>query len=286
MNTIKTFLRFIQFQKRYTENTIAAYRNDLVDFETFLFTKFNCSIESATKNYIRSWIVDEISSGKLSSSVNRKISTLKSFYKFCDRNRIIKSDPTQSIVYLKKATRLIGVIQPSQIEQLNLKEYTFFEKLIFELLYQTGLRKSELCNLKVGDLDHQNYTLIVNGKGLKQRCIPISKSLCSSICKYISDYRFPSNSKLTTLFVSSKGKPIYPKLVYNVITKILRDNSISISNPHALRHSFATHLLDNGAELNTIKTLLGHSSLASTQVYTKNSVERLKEVYKKAFEKR
>lgn len=289
------FLNHLQFQKRYSQHTIVSYKTDLIAFFDFCETQFLATTVVEIKStYVRSWLAALKDDGLTSKSINRKISTLKSFFKYQLKQQLIKVSPMGTIISPKIKKRLPQYIEEKGIETL-FTQIQFNDdwdgkthKLIFEILYNTGIRQAELIGLKENHIDEGNTVIKVLGKGNKERILPISKALSNAIQIYISDKRkcfetFDSQ----VLLVNKKGKALYPKYVYNVTTKYLTEKVTTISkkSPHVLRHTFATHLMNNGAELNVVKELLGHSSLAATQIYTHNTIEKLKDVYKKAHPK-
>ena len=291
---IQAFINYLKFEKRYSPNTIKAYQNDLQGFVDFLaITYDDLQPITALHIHIRSWMVYLVNDGVQSRSINRKLSTLRSFYSYMKREGKIEKNPTLKILPPKSGKKLPSIIQEKNLDLLISSKVkpTFVgirDRMIVEFLYSLGLRRTELINLKQVDLDQSNGTIKVLGKGNKERVLPLSLHLMDKMNFYIEarNDQFAEIGTDAELFLTSKGKKMYPKLVYNVVVRLL--NTISTSkdkSPHILRHSFATHLMNNGADLNAVKELLGHSSLASTQVYTHNSINKLKEVYKKAHPK-
>ena len=291
---LRSFLKYLEFEKRFSTHTIQAYTTDLAQFESFLIKSFAEENSSrATHSMIRGWIVSLVESGMNPKSINRKIATLKSFFKFNLKRGAVLKDPTSRIKILKTGKQLPEFVQEKEmIMVLDHFEYSddfegLRDKLIIEFLYGTGIRLSELLNMKDSHLNLDQQTVKVLGKRNKERIIPLPDQLISTIKKYKS---FKENSVESKdgnyLIITSLGKKAYPMMVYRVVKKHL--NLFSKSNkksPHVLRHSFATHLLNKGADLNAIKDLLGHSSLAATQVYTHNSIEKLKKVFDQAHPK-
>ena len=280
------FIKYLKFEKRLSQHTILSYSNDLNQF--ILFYKqysSNQSIEKVDKRSIRSWIV-ELSLNNISPrSINRKIATIRSFYKFLIKRDYIKKNPTASINSLKTDQTIPNFIKEKDIKILfqNLvvkKDYNGHrDKLILELLYGTGIRISELINLKINDINLIKKEIKVLGKRKKERIIPLHENAYLEIKNYLSIYNEKKNRD-DFLMVTKNGKKLYPMLIYRIVKKHLSSliNSKKY-NPHLLRHTFATHLLNKGGDLNSIKDLLGHSSLAATQVYTHNSIEKLKETF-------
>lgn len=293
---IASFLKYLRFQKRVSAHTLLAYENDLQQLQSFLTENFpDEKIERADYSVLRAWIVSLVDAGLEPPSVNRKIATLRSFYKFLLREDVIEKDPTNKIRILKAKKKLPSFVKINEMnsaldggEQFpDASEFTRLRnKLIIEVFYSTGIRLSELVGMKDADVDLMNHTIKVLGKRNKERVIPIHKNLATAI----KNYRTIRNREVgkkdhTYFFVTEKGDQCYPMLVQRIATKYLHNTSTDKKSPHVLRHSFATHLLDKGAELNAVKDLLGHSSLAATQVYTHNSMEKLKKVFDQAHPK-
>ena len=291
---IQEFLNYLTFQKRYSRHTIISYENDLTGFFDFIFLQYqSINLNEISAPIVRSWLAS-LKEDKLSSkTINRKISSLKSFFKYQLKMENIEVSPMLTTSALKVSRRLPSFIEQKDIHTLFTDKClpsTWEGKmniLILKIFYQTGIRISELITLKEEDVDKSSNTIKVLGKGNKQRIIPISNQLLYDIENYISDKKnqYPESSN-TYLFVSKKDKMLYPKYVYNMVKLNLGKVSTNEKkSPHILRHSFATHLTNNGAPINAIKELLGHSSLAATQIYTHNTIEKLKEVHKLAHPK-
>jgi integrase/recombinase XerC len=291
---IDSFIKYIQFEKRVSSHTASAYKNDLQQFASFLEQTFpDTPIQTADYGVIRSWIIQLVESGIDPSSINRKIACLRSYYKFLLRQEIIIKDPMMKISILKTKKRLPSFVKES--DMVNLLDHVVFDdtleglrnKLILELFYATGIRLSELLHLKETQLDLQNRTIKVLGKRNKERVIPFGVSIVS----IIEEYREKRNKEVEMkahgfLFVTDTGEPCYPMMVYRMVKKYLNAHTTTDKqSPHVLRHTYATHLLNKGAEINAVKDLLGHSSLAATQVYTHNSLEKLKKVFEQAHPK-
>ncbi len=284
---LNKFLEYLQFEKRYSPHTITSYRKDLEDFSRFfLRTESSEDICRADKKVIRNFIV-ELSENNISKrSINRKLSSLRSFYLFLLKIREIKISPVEGISSLKfYAEKQIPV---SQDEMKDLKDRVFtevhdiLERCIMEVLYQTGIRKAELCGLMFEDVNISGNELKVIGKGNKERFIPVSEDLSDLLKSYL-EIRKPADEHQSCFFVNKKGKKLNEKFVYVVVNKYLSlVTTKEKRSPHILRHSFATHVLDNGAEISKVKKILGHSSLASTQVYTNANIEQLKKVFNQA----
>lgn len=281
------FLDYLQYEKRYSPHTIISYGRDLDDFILFhLKTEASDNIVQVDKKIIRNFIVDLNEKGVSKRTVNRKLSTLRSFYLFLLRLGEIDVSPLETISSLKfYAEKQIPVSQ-EEMETLHAKVFPEIENLldecIVETLYQTGMRKSELCGLKFEDVDLYKNELKILGKGNKERYVPISEKLGSLLKSYL-ETRKPKKEFEDLFFVNRLGKKLTEKFVYIVVNKYLSIvTSKQKRSPHILRHSFATHVLDNGAEISKVKEILGHSSLASTQVYTNANIEQLKKVFNQA----
>lgn len=285
------FISYLEFEKKYAIHTITAYKNDLESFLKFASEEYEYS-EIKTVNYsiIRSWIISLVEMGISNRSINRKISSLKTYYKFLLKTKQIEVSPLTKHKALKTAKKLQVPFSEKEIDVvLNLlaQEKGFDgirNKLIVELFYSTGIRRAELVNLKFNDVSIAQKTIKVLGKRNKERIIPLIPSVIKTIHEYIS-YRQELEiiKDESYFFLSKKGVKIYETLVYRVINNYFSKASEKVKkSPHILRHSFATHLLNQGANLNAVKELLGHSSLAATQVYTHNSIAELKKVYSKA----
>jgi integrase/recombinase XerC len=294
--SIHDFLDYLRFQKRYSENTIISYENDLNSFFEFLFLEYKITdLKEITASIVRSWLASLKENKCSSKTVNRKISSLKSFFKYQLKIKNLSISPVAAIASLKVSRKLPSFIQEKEIKKLfdNLKgEYfdeTFEGKtqfLLFEILYQTGIRRNELIHLKESDIDKSSGIIKVLGKGNKERFIPVSNELLKMIDEYVAEKKKEFEETENFLLLNKKGKKLDPKYIYNVVKeKLSKVSTNERKSPHILRHSFATHLTNNGAEINAIKELLGHSSLASTQIYTNNSIEKLKEVYRLAHPK-
>lgn len=290
MDNILSFLDYLEFEKRYSGRTIESYRTDLLQFEQFCAKLDIITIYLADSKIIRSWIVSLIEGGCSNRSVNRKISTLKSFFKYLLRQGTIQNNPLFKIQSLKNRKLVPVFVTQNQIQQL-LEEVEFGSdltgcrnRLIVELLYFTGIRLSEMIHLKKPDIDRQNLTLKVLGKRNKERIIPITLSMIRLMDSYvsISENEAPINDE-GYLIVTNSGEKLYPKLVYRIVRHAIGQvTTMEKRSPHVLRHTFATHMLNNGAGISVIKELLGHSSLAATQIYAHSTFEKLKSVYKQA----
>ena len=285
---IRSFFKYLEFEKRYSQHTLTSYRNDLTQFENFLKSdSASFSPKDADYQQIRNWLIKMVQSGLSPSTVNRKIASLRAYYKYCLRNNLIKDDPSSRVKMLKTGKSLPVFAKEAELTKvLDQMIYEdgfkgFRDQLVMEFLYSTGTRLSELINLKESSIDIFQGQVKVLGKRNKERIIPAPKSLMPLVSKYIIQKKkeFPDNYS-PFLIVNNNGGQSYPMLIYRIVNSALRSvASLEKQSPHVLRHTFATHLLNKGAELNAVKELLGHSSLAATQVYTHNTIERLKEVF-------
>lgn len=292
--TINQFIKYIQYEKRFSQHTVLAYQQDLEQLSYYLERNYEISeLSQAKAIHIRSWMVELIEEGYHVNSVRRKLSTLKAFFKYLQKYHGLAGNPMRKVVVPKSGKRLPATLGAAEFNNL-LDRLTFpddyagqRDKMILELLYGTGIRRAELIGLRLDDIDWQGALLKVLGKRDKERLIPLSGHLLKLLRVYLEvrDHTFGAAAP-NRLFLTNQGKPLYPKLVYNTVKRYLSYITTNEQRgPHLLRHSFATHLSENGADLNAIKTLLGHSNLAATQIYTHNSIERLKKIYEQAHPK-
>jgi integrase/recombinase XerC len=287
MSMVNKFLEYLEFEKRYSIHTIVSYKTDLLQFEAYLSIFFETGMEEATHVMIRSWLVTLVEKGISSRTINRKKSTLQVFYKFLKAKVLIEESPMQKVVAPKVEKRLPHYVKKQDMESL-FSEVQFTDdfsgsrdRLILELFYNTGIRLSELVELT--EVNVLEDSIKVLGKRNKERIIPVTSLMKGKIIDYISLKRNEFTKAIPSLFVTDKGEKLYQKFVYRKVNHYLSlVTSQGKRSPHVLRHTFATHMLDNGAELNSIKEILGHASLSATQVYTHNSIEKLKSVYKQA----
>ncbi len=291
---VKSFIEYLQFEKRYSQHTIISYQTDLDQFFTFLMSQYDSpQLAAITAGFVRSWLAEMRNEDMTPKSLNRKISSLKSFFKYQMKIGEVRQSPMTTIVAPKVGKRLPSFVAQNDMD--TLQKYVEFpdtwkgmtDKLLLDLFYATGIRLSELINLKDNQVDPANCQVKVLGKGNKERIIPVSKDLIGQLTDYIENKKkIIGDSEFPNFFLNEKRKPLYAKYVYNIVKANLSQvTTIKKKSPHVLRHTFATHLTNNGADLNAVKELLGHSSLAATQIYTHNTIEKLKDIYKKAHPK-
>jgi integrase/recombinase XerC len=290
---IERFIRYLQFEKRFSPNTVTAYKKDLHQFSEFIVS-IQPELLNVTHQHVRTWIVSLMDQGIESRTVNRKISSLRSFYKFLQREDLTADNPMIHVRAPRIPKRLPVVITEQKMDILLDAQGVFSDdfggtrdRLIIELLYGTGMRLAELSNLSDKDINVYEQQIKVLGKRNKERIIPISNSLSKLIGHYqLQKLSQNFDNKSSVLIVTNEGRNAYPKFIYRAVNLVLSFISThDKKSPHILRHSFATSLLNRGADLNAIKELLGHSSLAATQVYTHNLAEKLKSIYKQAHPK-
>jgi integrase/recombinase XerC len=290
------FIQYIKFEKRYSPHTVEAYRSDLDQFLTFLHHPDEQITypSEVTHHHIRNWMVDMMNQNLTPRSINRKIATLRKYFKFLVQEEVISINPASKITTPKVPKYLPVVVEDAKLTAMLDNAETFTadfpgqrDKLVVELLFGTGMRLSELLGIKDQDINLYEGTVKVLGKRNKQRIIPLNNELKQLLQRYSElkkNQNFDNNSLI--LIVTNKGADAYPKLIHLIVQKYLSYISTqSKRSPHVLRHTFATTLLNNGADLNAIKELLGHANLSATQIYTHNSVERLKSIYKLAHPK-
>lgn len=289
----KEFIRFLQIEKRYSEHTVIAYKHELEMFQSFL-DREGLTVQDIVYRDLRHYFAQMVESGKNASSVNRSMSSMRTYFKFLQREECIAKNPMTLIKALKTAKKLPVVVEKEKLVRLldqMEQEQDGFEScrdyMVMELLFGTGIRLAELLKIKEQDIDFFNKNILILGKRNKERLVPINNLLLKELKNYLQQKAtqfVDTNNSL--LIVTKEGKPAYAKLIYDIVHRQLTLISTQGKrSPHILRHTFATALLDNGADLNAIKELLGHAGLAATQVYTHNSVERLKSIYKQAHPK-
>jgi integrase/recombinase XerC len=289
--SFEAFISYVSLEKNYSPHTVAAYKNDIQEFIAFTSKEYELAdINEVEYPIIRSWIVNLVNNGISNRTINRKIASLKAYYKFIQKIGVLASNPLARHKALKTKKKLEVPFSESEMDKI-LRQIPFkddFEgvrdKLLIELLYSTGIRRAELINLKLSDFNSAKTTVKVLGKRNKERVLPLVPTIIPHLQSYL-EQRFSLEIIVDkdVLLLTKSGHKIYETLVYRVINKYLSMVSPKVKrSPHILRHTFATHLLNNGADLNAVKELLGHSSLASTQVYTHNSIAELKKVHAKA----
>ncbi len=291
---IQSFLDYLKFEKRYSAHTVIAYQTDLTDFFKYVSNVFGeFTLPEISHSYIRSWLASLKEKEITSRSITRKISSLRSFFKYQIKSGVLTASPMGQVIAPKMGKRLPVFIKEKEaelmIENLNVTTEDWKSlntKLLVKLFYNTGMRLSELINMKDSQIDFSLSQLKILGKGNKERIIPVSGELLNDIKDYQSQKRKKFADPPVVFLINEKGVKLSPKSAYLLVNKILgAATTLNKKSPHILRHSFATHLMNNGADLNAVKELLGHSSLAATQVYTHNTIGKLKEVFKKAHPK-
>lgn len=293
-NALQRFIDYLKFQKRYSQHTIISYENDLVSFFDFTeLTYGQTTLQEIKPVFVRSWLAQLKEKGLESKSINRKISSLKSFFKYQLKEQAVTVSPMATIISPKLNKRLPQFVEKEDIDTLfNYVEFPDdwqgkTDRILLQLFYNTGIRQAELVTLKESQIDDSKKVIKVLGKGNKERIIPVSEALTAVLRQYITDKKTAFDQfDAEVLLVNAKGRKLYPRYVYATVNKYLSMiTTIGKKSPHVLRHTFATHLMNNGADLNAVKELLGHSSLAATQIYTHNSIEKLKDIHKKAHPK-
>ncbi|MCG8308667.1 MAG: tyrosine-type recombinase/integrase [Cytophagales bacterium] len=288
-----SFLKYLQYERRYSRHTITSYKNDLDQLSLFLKSNYpEVPVEQVNHAILRDWVVSLSEKGLNTNSINRKLVTLRSFFKFLLKKGVVEKSPVTKLGNLRTKKNLPQFVREKDMTLLldhgkfdnnfaELRDY-----LVVEILYGTGIRQGELIELKINNIDLPNNSIKVFGKRNKERIIPIAQSLSTLISKYLSvrNDEFQGNS-YGYLIVSNKGAKSYPMMINRIVKKYLAGISVDKKSPHVLRHTYATHLLDKGADLNAVKDLLGHQSLAATQVYTHNSLGKLKKAFDQAHPK-
>lgn len=285
-----SFYQYIQSEKRYSIHTVAAYKSDLVQFEDYLTAAYGISADTdISYSMIRSWLASLVDDGITSRSINRKLSTLKAYFRFLMKEGLISSNPVSKAVSLSIPSRLPVFASVSEMESILCTPQVDDDfgirrdLLVIEILYNTGIRLSELINLRLQDVDRGSMTIKVTGKRNKQRIIPVTRQLVGLIDDYLKIRESLVKAGVREIIVTDQGKKTYPVFIYRKVKHYLTIAGVrGVKSPHLLRHTFATHMLNEGADLNAIKEILGHASLAATQVYTHNSIEKLKSIYKLA----
>lgn len=294
---IRSFFDYLKFEKRYSLHTLVSYETDIRAFFLYLEQNFgSLSLPEISHTFIRSWLAQLKEKEKLTAkSINRKISSLRSFFKYHLKRGTIRATPMTKVTGPKTGKRLPVFMKEDEVKQLidtlnrSAEDWKSLNaRMLVVLFYATGMRLSELIGLKENQVDTSRLQIRVLGKGSKERIIPLSREVLRSVREYqqLKRKEFPPAGREEVLLVTEKGKKLYPKYAWLLVNKYLGlASTLDKKSPHVLRHSFATHLMNNGADLNAVKELLGHASLAATQVYTHNTIEKLKDVYKKAHPK-
>lgn len=289
MTRIDDFLLYLQAEKRYAEHTIKAYKNDLTQFHAFCHESDSESMDLHFRT-IRSWVVSLMDSGYSSRSVHRKLTSLSTYCSYLIKEGQLDSNPVERVLKPKLSKRVPAFVEEGKLDLL-LDEYEFGEdftgsrnRLVLDLLYQTGMRRSELIGLRIGSINREGKSLKVMGKRGKERIIPVGDDLLDALEKYmLLRAELVVDKSEDHLIVTGKGRAIYDKLVYRIVNSYLAMvTTLDKKSPHVLRHTFATHMLNRGADLNAIKELLGHANLSATQVYTHNTYKKLKSIYNQA----
>lgn len=290
----ESFYQFLELEKRYSPNTLISYRNDLLQFE--IFCKHTYSIDNISQvrhTQIRSWLVSLMEQKISARSINRKISSLKTYFKFLMKHSKVEKNPMKKVISPKMKKELPSFVEEKNMEKLQTQNIFNDDfdgvrnSLIMELLYATGMRRAELINLKISDINFHSHTMKVLGKGNKERIIPFAEKLQTQMKIYLEKRKqIQGAAGNDLLIITKKGTRMDPRNIYSIVNNTLKMiTTIDKKSPHVLRHTFATHLLNNGADINAIKELLGHANLSATQIYTHNSIEKLKDVYKLAHPK-
>lgn len=295
-SAIQPFIEYLKFEKRYSPHTLLAYQDDLHEFTKYLVKEFDMEdprLSDISASMVRSWLAALKEEKKSAKTINRKISSLKSFFKYHLRRGNLERTPMSSVTAPKVSKRLPQYVEQQDMGNLlNKVEFPDTwkgqtDKLLLAVFYHTGMRLSELVNLKENQVNTAGNTLKILGKGNKERLVPVGAELIAALQHYMGRKRTELEDPDTTyLLVNERGKKLYAKSVYLSVKAWLNTvTTIDKKSPHVLRHTFATHLMNNGADLNAVKELLGHASLAATQIYTHNTIEKLKDIYKKAHPK-
>lgn len=290
----ETFFNYLSLERRFSPHTLEAYRRDITQFVTFLTTQQHLNSAGEVRHgHVRAWIVYQMQEGQSPRSINRRLSCLKTYFRLLRKRRLLEHDPLQKVVAPKTGKRLPVFVPEPQVADLFTRidfgdDYRGLrDRLILEVLYATGLRRSELSTLKINDIDLGRFVLRVQGKGGKERIVPFAHYLSHLLENFLAKRSDTfAGTPEPWLLLNTKGQRMTPQNIYTVVHKYLSMvTTTEQRSPHVLRHSFATHLSDHGADINAIKELLGHANLAATQIYTHNSIEKLKKVYDQAHPK-
>jgi len=286
----ESFINYLKYEKRYSPLTAIAYNKDLDQFEEFFVkTVGDFNVEGINDKIVRSWVIELMDSKLSARTVNKKISALKSFYKYLLRHEVVKENNLVNVIVPKVRKKLPQFVEEKNLNHLLDDDYfgadfeSLRDKLILSLLYGSGIRLAELMHLKDADINQTESLVKVLGKRNKERITPFPRSLNELINQYRTERNKLFGNSCQTLFVTSSGEPVYEKLIYRVVNKYLSlITTIDQKSPHVLRHTFATHMLNHGADLNAVKEMLGHSNLSATQIYTHTSLEKIQKVYRQA----
>ena len=288
---IDQFIAYIQAEKRFSTLTVEAYRRDMNQFVDFMRDAFEMDDLTQVKTtMVKSYVVHLKDEGLVNRSINRKMSTLRTFYKYCLRENLMEKSPMTGIKALKLPKTLVKFVTETDINKVSFGDEADFatvrDRLLFEMLYQTGMRQAELRGLTDGDVDKMDMQLKIHGKRNKDRLVPLSKEMIALIDQYQAMRDATFTNKAERLLLNDKGEEMTPSFVYNKVHHMLEGvTTLKQKSPHVLRHTFATHLLDEGASLVAIQKLLGHEDLATTQIYAHNTIEQLKKIHKQAHPK-
>lgn len=288
---VEKFIAYLQAEKRFSALTVEAYRRDMDQFVAYLKNDFETDdLTRATTLMVKSYVVHMKEEGLENRSINRKLSTLRTFYKYCLRENLVEKSPMTGIKALKQPKALVKFVTETDINKVSFGEEKDFsscrDHLLFELLYQTGMRQAELRGLKDGDVDKISMQIKIHGKRNKDRFVPLSSQMIKLITQYQAVRDAAFEAKADRLLLNDKGEEMSPSYVYNKVHRMLEGvTTLKQKSPHVLRHTFATHLLDEGASLVAIQKLLGHQDLATTQIYAHNTIEQLKKIHKQAHPK-
>ena len=288
---IDQFISYIEAEKRFSPLTVEAYRRDMEQFAEYLKTGYELDdLTQVNQLMVKSYIVHMKEEELVNRSINRKISTLRTFYKYCLREELVEKSPMTGIKALKLPKTLVKFVTETDINKVSFGDEADFptcrDRLLFELLYQTGMRQAELRGLKDGDVDKMDMQVKIHGKRNKDRLVPLSRQMIQLIEQYQAMRDVTFTNKAERLLLNDKGEEMSPSFVYNKVHHMLEGvTTLKQKSPHVLRHTFATHLLDEGASLVAIQKLLGHEDLATTQIYAHNTIEQLKKIHKQAHPK-